>query len=352
MGTGAPRRRHQSAVIGLRLPGNSNTPALATCPQARGTRSRLDDKRKGAIVVVMQRVHLYDLTGFLCEQSDEWVVLELPAIATVEQSVLTWGGFSYQRQLDDLLAPEREPLGVLNALKAHLGSAAFSAQYQQQPEPPGGAMVKRVWVKRYKELPPQVERVTVLQSWDTASKGGPDNDWSVCTTWIVTRKRQWFLVNVWRGRVDYPTLKNEVINQAKIWKPSRVLVEDAGARIALIQELRAHVSGIIGVTPKVDKETRMSVATAKFEAGQVFFPETRMPWLPDLEAELFAFPGGRHDDQCDSISQALDESNVPFMTWLTPEVVDELMVRSRLDALRRGYHCEDHWRRSSWGTRY
>ena len=46
-------------------------------------------------------------------------------------------------------------------------------------------MVKRDWIKRYSELPARSERVYVLQSWDTASKGGPDNDWSVCTTWIV-----------------------------------------------------------------------------------------------------------------------------------------------------------------------
>ena len=32
--------------------------------------------------------------------------------------------------------------------------------------------------------------------------------------------------------------------------------------------------------------------------------------LPDLETELFSFPGARHDDQVDSISQALAQANV------------------------------------------
>ena len=41
----------------------------------------------------------------------------------------------------------------------------------------------------------------------------------------------------------------------------------------------------------------MAIALAKFEAGQVLLPE-RAPWLPDLEAELFVFPGSRYDDQC------------------------------------------------------
>ena len=107
---------------------------------------------------------------------------------------------------------------------------------------------------------------------------------------------------------------------AKKWNAQRVLVEDTGAGTSLVQELRDKISGIIAVKPEGDKASRMAVASAKFEAGQVFLPE-RAPWLPDLEAELFAFPGGRHDDQCDSISQALFETNVTFPMLITDEVL-------------------------------
>jgi hypothetical protein len=138
--------------------------------------SRLDDKRSGAIVVVMQRVHVDDLTGFLLEQSDEWDVLSLPAIADSDEVVPTWGGQKYQRRLGEALSPEREPIEVLEALKLQIGSDAFSAQYQQMPAPPGGAMIKRDWIIRYTALPPAAERLFTLQSWDTASKGGPEND--------------------------------------------------------------------------------------------------------------------------------------------------------------------------------
>jgi hypothetical protein len=72
----------------------------------------------------------------------------------------------------------------------------------------------------------------------------------------------------------------------------------------------------------------MAVASAKFEAGQVFLPE-RAPWLPELEAELFSFPGSRHDDQCDSISQALLDRNNSFMAWLSPEDWDRLIAEAR-----------------------
>jgi predicted phage terminase large subunit-like protein len=283
--------------------------------------SRLDDKRTGAIVVVMQRVHMDDLTGFLLSQSDEWDLLSLPAIAEFEEIVPLGNGRMHHRRFGEALSPEREPLHVLEALKLQIGSDAFSAQFQQAPTPPGGAMVKRHWVKRYEELPPHSERFLTLQSWDTASKGGPDNDWSVCTTWIVTRKRHWYLLDVWRQRVDYPALKAAVQTLARQWNAQRVLVEDAAAGTALVQELKAKISGIIAVKPAGDKASRMAVASAKFEAGQAFLPE-RALWLPDLEAELFAFPGSRHDDQCDSISQALIEENVSFPMQISLEALE------------------------------
>ncbi len=288
--------------------------------------SRLDDKRTGAIVVVMQRVHMDDLTGFLLNQSDEWHVLSLPAVADYDQDIPIADEDFYRRKIGEALSPEREPLDVLENIKRQIGSDAFSAQYQQSPVPPGGMMVQRAWVRRFSELPPSSERFLTMQSWDTASKGGPSNDWSVCTTWIRTRRQRWYLVDVWRQRVDYPTLKANVRALAKQFRARRILVEDTGAGIGLVQELKSHVSGIIAVKPEGDKVSRMAIASAKFEAGQVFLPD-QAPWLPDLEAELFAFPGGRHDDQCDSISQALLDSSASYIDWQS--VLDEVRKSPR-----------------------
>ena len=271
--------------------------------------SRLDDKRTGAIVLVMQRVHMDDLTGFVTGESDEWKVLNLPAIAEADEAVPISDTKVYHRRAGEALSV-REPLSVLENLKRQLGSDAFSAQYQQMPIPPGGAMIKCRWIERYDELPPREEWLTVLQSWDTASKGGPENDFSVCTTWVVTRGIQrWYLIDVWRKRVDYPELRAAVITLAAKHKAKRVLVEDAGAGIALVQELRrGKVSGIVAVKPERDKISRMAVVSAKFEAGEVCLPRGA-PWLADFERELFAFPGSKYDDQCDSVSQALSRQN-------------------------------------------
>jgi predicted phage terminase large subunit-like protein len=288
--------------------------------------SRLDDKRTGAIIIVMQRVHMDDLTGFVTSQSDEWEVLNLPAVAELDEVIPISDTDVHRRRVGEALSPVREPLSVLENMKLQLGSDAFSAQYQQMPVPPGGAMIKRDWVKRYVELPLQRERSLILQSWDTASKGGPENDFSVCTTWFISRDGRWYLLDVWRKRVDYPELKAAVRNLASEHAANRVLVEDAGAGTSLVQELLGEVDNILAVKPDRDKISRLSVVSAKFESGRVFLPE-RAPWLADFEAELFAFPGSRHDDQCDSVSQALSDDNCGLPMVISAEALAASRIR-------------------------
>lgn len=267
--------------------------------------SRLDDKVRGCIVIVMQRVHLGDLTGYLTHSSGEWTRLVLPAIADQAQTVRLGDDCDdvYDRQAGEALHSEREPLETLEGLRRQLGSDTFAAQYQQQPVPPGGAMIKRSWLRRYDTLP-LPSWPEVLQSWDTASKEGAQNDFSVCTTWIV-RDSKYYLVDVMRGRYDYPSLKARAIEHAKAHRPNRILIEDAGVGTALITELQKSGLSAVPVTPIRDKVTRMSIASAKVEAGLVFLPR-EAPWLAVLEEELFSFPGCLHDDQVDSISQALN----------------------------------------------
>jgi predicted phage terminase large subunit-like protein len=170
--------------------------------------------------------------------------------------------------------------------------------------PSGGAMIKRDWIQRYDQLPARNSSTfCVLQSWDTAAKEGGLNDYSVCTSWLYDG-RKYYLVHVLRDRFDYPTLKARAISHADVYKPDKIMIEDSGVGTALLAELQNAGLSAIGVTPEHDKKTRMSIQSGKFESGQVFFPNDA-PWLSDLETELFAFPNSRHDDQVDSISQAL-----------------------------------------------
>jgi predicted phage terminase large subunit-like protein len=265
--------------------------------------SRLDDKQEGAIVVVMQRLHVDDLTGMLLRAPGEWTLLKLPAIAREEERIQIGPDKYHVRHIGDLLHAEREPKTVLDAMLAQIGPDMFAAQYDQEPTPPEGAMIKRPWVRRYDQLPARESSSYVLQSWDTASKEGGQNDYSVCTTWLY-HDNKYYLMDVLRDRFNYPTMRARAIAHAGVHRPNIILIEDTGLGTGLEPELRNAGLSAIGVKPVLDKVTRMSIQSAKFASGQVYFPN-QASWLADLESELFAFPNGRHDDQVDSISQAL-----------------------------------------------
>lgn len=115
--------------------------------------SRLDDKKTGAIIVVMQRVHMNDLCGFLTEQSDDWTILSLPAIAEVDERIAVGDDDFHYRKAGEVLHPAHEPIETLLALQRTMGPDVFSAQYQQSPVPEGGAMILREWLRYYQVLP-------------------------------------------------------------------------------------------------------------------------------------------------------------------------------------------------------
>lgn len=267
--------------------------------------SRLNDKQTGAIVIVTQRLHVDDLVGHVTETSGEdWTVLNLPAIAPRDALIPIATGRFHQVRQGDLLHARREPLEVLNGLRRDLGSDLFSAQYLQEPVPAGGNMFKMTWVERerYAELP-EYDSHDIIQSWDTASKTGPQNDWSVCTTWLV-QDGNYFLLDVFRDRVDYPALSKKAVQLARKYDPRLILVEDTNIGTALASHLKASGFKTSPVAVSQGKEARASVEAAKFEGGLVHLPR-KAHWLSEYEAELFAFPGGRHDDQVDSTVQAL-----------------------------------------------
>ena len=112
-------------------------------------------------------------------------------------------------------------------------------------------MVKRNWVKRYSGVASRDSDIFVRQSWDIAMKGGAENDWSVCTTWYISLSQErYFLVDVKRIRVDYPTLKRAVVEHARHWNADEVVVEEAGTGTALLQELEYEIRGLNGHKPE------------------------------------------------------------------------------------------------------
>lgn len=189
---------------------------------------------------------------------------------------------------------------IMQSGPAWLVRAWLSGDWNATPE---GGLIKGAWFRRYKTLP--AEFLRIVQSWDTAYKPEEINDPSVCTTWGETR-HGYYLLDVFRQRMEYPALKRAVASLAERWRPSAVLVEDKGSGISLIQELRAATSvPVIPIDPKgVNKVDRLVAASSLFEAGLVHVPAVSA-WGLDYEIEMTIFPLAGHDDQVDSTSQAL-----------------------------------------------
>jgi predicted phage terminase large subunit-like protein len=268
--------------------------------------SRLNDKLCGKIVLVQQRLHEDDLSGHLLERGG-WHHLSFPAIADEEQKIAVGPNQFYRRKAGEVLHPAREPEEALEQLKRELGSHVFTAQYQQMPVPAGGHMIDRDWIHYYENtLEPQSGDL-VIQSWDTASKTGPLNDWSVCVT-AVLRKGVVYVLDVYRAKLKFPDLLRKVEEHARDWQAKILLIEDAASGTQLIQHL--HESDPRGVpqptacTPDADKVSRMAGHTARFEGAKVLFPHDAH-WLPEFLRELLGFPYGKHDDQVDALAQLL-----------------------------------------------
>ena len=183
----------------------------------------------GAIIIIQTRWHEDDLAGWLLREHahENWDVLSLPAIAEQDE------GF---RKEGEALWPEQFPLLELERIRAATGGRAWASLYQQRPAAAEGVIFKRGWWQFYQQ-PPTVAFNRIVQSWDTAFKKGTENDFSVCTTWGVA-DNGYYLLHLWRGRVEFPELKRVVASLADQWKPDAILVEDKASGQSLIQELK------------------------------------------------------------------------------------------------------------------
>jgi predicted phage terminase large subunit-like protein len=278
--------------------------------------SRLNDKTKGAIVIVMQRLHEDDLVGHVLTR-EGWEILSFPAIAETNEAHIvetTFGRKEFRRQAGEALHPDRESLETLAHIRATIGEYNFAGQYQQTPAPAGGGMVKEAWFRRYRmsECPEKFDRI--VQSWDTASKPTELADYSVCTTWGL-KGPNFYLLNVVRKKLSFPDLKRAVVEQDRLFNPEVILIEDKASGTQLIQDLiEAGLSRVTRYKPEGDKIMRLHAQTATIENGFVHLPE-EAHWLADYISELTMFPAGRHDDQVDSTAQALAWTKIRLPGW-------------------------------------
>ena len=147
----------------------------------------------------------------------------------------------FRRSRGDVLAPALESREMLETARRDRGPAAFSAQYQQNPTPPGGNRFRWEWFGTYPTALPRQSFQCIVQSWDTGMTAEPTSDWSVCLT-LGFHDTKWHLLDVFRRRMDYPVLKKQVVRLAREWALETSIIEDAATGKPLYQELRHEKS--------------------------------------------------------------------------------------------------------------
>jgi len=192
----------------------------------------------GAIIIIMTRWSLLDLTGRLIDyqiknpEAVPWEIVELPAILNEDE------------ENEKSLWPEQWSLESLKSTKASIDPRYWNAQYMQQPTSEGSAIVSRkLWRIWLPEDPPKCDYI--IQSWDTAFETKNTADYSACTTWGVFYNEeegsapQVILLDAFKDRMAFPELKQVAYKHYMEWEPDAFVIEKKAAGAPLIQELRA-----------------------------------------------------------------------------------------------------------------
>ena len=280
-----------------------------------GPRQRLQPG--GAIVLVMTRWSVKDLTGKLLEvqgkdeNTDQWEVVEFPAVINDKPM---WGNFW---DMDGLMK-----------VKASIPVAKWNAQWMQAPTSEEGALIKREWWKVWEpEKVPELQYI--IQSYDTAFSKKETADYSAITTWGIFTPSDddppnIILLDAKRGRWSFPELKEMARKEYSYWEPEVVLIEAKASGLPLTHELQKAGIPVINFTPSRgnDKHSRVNSVAPLFEAGTVWVPSDRR-WAEEVIEECAAFPFGDHDDYVDSMTQALMRYRQGYYVELKDDFKDE-----------------------------
>ena len=284
-----------------------------------GPRQRLQPG--GAIVLVMTRWSVKDLTGKLLEaqgkdeMTDKWEVVEFPAVINEKPM---WGNFWSMKGL----------MGV----KASIPLTKWQAQWMQAPTSEEGALIKREWWQTWEgEKIPNLE--FIIQSYDTAFSKKESADFSAITTWGIFdpdngKGKALILLDAKKDRWNFPELKKEAMEQYKYWEPEMVIVEAKASGMPLTHELQKSGIPVINFTPSKgnDKHSRVNSVAPLFEAGAIWAP--KKTFAEEVIEECAAFPFGDHDDYVDSTTQALMKYRQGYHVMLKDDYEDEPGVKT------------------------
>lgn len=293
--------------------------------------TRLNDQKRGIIINVQQRLHYQDLTGYIREVLSgiyDFVVIPLDAEDHTLKFKGKITGRTWKMKPNDVLWAERMGRDEVEVLKLQLGSAAFSAQQQQDPAPEGGSIIVKEWFTWYDSNPFEYMRnlkqsdpekfyaSQLIFSWDMNMKVTKDSDYVGCVVGLYnTTTDKVKIVGYLKERLRFTELLNKILVMHDLYAqfdiPIMHIVEEKANGTAVLEVMREKIAGFISYDPgNQDKVTRMKLVTPYIESGNVELPSTDtriapVPWANDLLTDLLKFPFIEHDDVPDAFSQLL-----------------------------------------------
>jgi len=271
----------------------------------RTLRTRLDNQDYGMFIIIMQRLHVNDLTGHLLssDNKDDYRHICIPA----ELSSDLQPKELEQYYNDGLFFPRRFSRELLDRFRVDMGSYGYYGQMQQKPFIEGGGMVKSAWFGRFRlsDLPSSVV-------WnffgDTAYTKKTTNDPTGLLS-VAYYKGNYYVRDFAAVYKEFPELIKWIpkrIKQNGYTNASRLYIEPKASGISVAQELRRRlpINAILSDPPKEDKVTRFNSVSPIIESGRVFLLEGAA-WLDLFLGEIEAFPRGQHDEVADLLSIAL-----------------------------------------------
>lgn len=191
----------------------------------------------------------------------------------------------------------------LNDISHGGGHRAWQALYQCSPRVEGGNLVRREWWRFFNPKDITVFGTTII-SVDATFKDGKDNDY-VAIEVISKLGNNYYVRYVLKRHMDFPATVQAIAMVKQLYPETRyIVIEDKANGSAIIQTLRSKYIGVISVTPKGGKVSRVNAISPAIESGNVLLPEGE-PWVEEFIDEFTAFPAGAHDDCVDACSQGL-----------------------------------------------
>ncbi len=271
--------------------------------------NRMNDPETNAIVIVMQRSHMRDLTGYLIEQGldhEEWVHVCLPLEYEPDHPHVFVG--DWRTKLGEPLWPERESSDRIAQKKVTMGPYAAAGQLQQRPLPrAGGLFGKAMW--QFVDYPPQCMSV---RFWDFAATDGEtanfDPDWTVGARVGMDDKNRIVIMHIERGQWSPGETEVRVSNTAEMdGKEIPVLIEQetpsAGKHVVTHYNRRMIGFDVRGVPSGAS--TELGPLAGMAEVGNVLI--VRGSWNKAFLDEISVYPMGRHDDQAKAVGGGVNK---------------------------------------------